>query len=276
MATLGQFNTLKIDSTAEYGVYLDGNNLGNILLPSKFVPESYHIGDEIKVFVYLDKNDSPVATTQTPKISLGEVAHLKVNDVNKTGAFFDWGLPKDLLVPYAEQSYRLVPGLYYSIYMYQDKASQRLVGTTKLSKHLSEFSEDFKINQEVDLFICGRSQLGYKAVINKTHLGLIHNSEVFKPIKIGEHHKGFIKEIREDKKINLCFHLPNTQHLGNLAVDILNDLKANDGVSLLTDKSPPDAIYKKWNVSKGSYKKALGSLYKQRKITISADKIELV
>ncbi len=234
MAQLGKINKLKIISTADYGVYLDGGKMGNILLPSKFVSESFHIGDEMSVFVYLDKNDGPVATTQTPKIMLGEVAYLKVNDVNKVGAFFDWGLPKDLLVPYAEQSYKLVPNLSYSIFMYQDNASKRLVASTKLSKYLNEFSEDFSPNQEVDLFICGRSNLGYKAVINKTHLGLIHTSEIFKPIKIGETHKGFIKEIREDKKINLCFHLPNTQHLGNLAIDILNDLT---GAIVLIEKN---------------------------------------
>ncbi len=276
MAILGKNNSLEIIEAIDQGVLLDGDQLGSILLPNKFLPEDYRIGQKLDVFVYLDTNDEPIATTQKPKIMLGECAYLKVADVNKYGAFFDWGLPKDLLVPYAEQSYKVYPDLYYTVFMYQDNATKRLVGSIKLSKHLNEYNTNFKVKQQVDLLICGKSQLGFKAVINKTHLGLIHHSDVFKNIRMGQKLKGYIKEIRSDKKINLSFNLPDAQQLGSLATNILNDLKQQGGVSPMTDKSPPAEIYQKWNVSKGSYKKALGSLYKQKLITITKDEIKLV
>jgi len=275
MAILGKTNHLEIIKLTDYGVLLEGGHLGHILLPNKFVPKDLKFGEKLEVFIYLDTNDEPVATTQTPKIQLGECAYLKCVDMNKTGGFFDWGLPKDLMVPYAEQSYKIYPDLYYTIYMYQDNASKRLVGSIKLSKHLSELNTSFKAGQQVDVLICGKSKLGFKAVVNKTHLGLIHHSDVFKTIRLGETHKAFIKEIRPDKKINLSFTLPDAKQIGGLAQKIFDDLKQNGGISNLTDKSPPAVIYSKWNVSKGSYKKALGSLYKQKLISISDDKIEL-
>ena len=276
MAHLGQSNSLEIIKAIDQGVLLEGGHLGHILLPNKFLPEDYRIGQKLDVFLYLDTNDEPIATTQTPRIKVGECAFLKCVDMNKIGAFFDWGLPKDLMVPYAEQSYKIYPDLYYTVYMYQDSASNRLVGSIKLSKHLNEFNTDFKPQQQVDLLICRKSKLGFKAVINKTHLGLIHHSDVFKTIRLGEKVKGYIKEIRDDKKINLSFTLPDSHQLGSLATRILEDLKNNNGSSTLTDKSPPAEIYNKWNVSKGSYKKALGSLYKQKLIVITKEKIDLV
>ncbi|HHL32583.1 MAG TPA: GntR family transcriptional regulator [Oceanospirillales bacterium] len=276
MAVLGKINHLEIIKAVDNGVLLEGGHLGHILLPNRFLAKKHDVGEKVKVFIYLDTNDKPIATTQQPKIQLGECAYLKVVDINKYGAFFDWGLPKDLMVPYAEQSYKIYPDLYYTVYMYQDKASNRLVGSIKLSKHLNEFNSDFKPKQEVDLLICGKSKLGFKAVINKTHLGLIHHSDVFKPIRLGQQLKGYIKEIRGDKKINLSFTLPDSNQLGSLASRILEDLKNNGGQSSMTDKSPPAEIYKKWNVSKSSYKKALGSLYKQKLIIISKEKITLV
>lgn len=276
MAILGKTNQLEIIRATDYGVLLEGGHLGHILLPNKFLPEDYRIGEKLEVFIYLDTNDEPVATTQTPKIKLGECAYLKCVDMNKTGGFFEWGLPKDLMVPYAEQSYKIYPDLYYTVYMYQDNASKRLVGSIKLSKHLSELNTNFKTRQAVDVMICGKSKLGFKAVINKTHLGLIHHSEVFKTIRLGQKLQAYIKEIRPDKKINLSFTLPDAKQIGGLAQKIFDDLKLSGGTTNLTDKSPPSEIYNKWNVSKGSYKKALGSLYKQKLITISNECIKLV
>jgi predicted RNA-binding protein (virulence factor B family) len=275
MAVLGKTNHLEIVRANDYGLLLEGGHLGHILLPNKFLPKDYKLGEKLEVFVYLDTNDEVIATTQTPKIQLGECAFLKCVDMNQTGGFFDWGLPKDLMVPYAEQSYKIYPDLYYTVYMYQDTASKRLVGSIKLSKHLNELNTNFKAQQEVDVLISGKSQLGFKAVINKTHLGLIHHSDVFKPVRIGQNVKAYIKDIRDDKKINLCFNLPDAKQQGSLATQILEDLKQNGGVSTMTDKTPPAEIYAKWNVSKGSYKKALGSLYKQELIIISYEKIEL-
>jgi predicted RNA-binding protein (virulence factor B family) len=276
MALLGKVNALEIIKAIDQGVLLEGGHLGHILLPNRFLPDDYRIGQKLDVFLYLDTNDEPIATTQTPKIQLGECAYLKVADMNKVGAFFEWGLPKDLMVPYAEQSYKIYPGLYYTVYMYQDSASNRLVGSIKLSKHLNEFNGSFKAQQQVDLLICGKSKLGFKAVINKTHLGLIHHSDVFQTIRVGDKIKAYIKDIREDKKINLCLNLPDSKQQGSLATNILDDLKQSGGTSNMTDKSPPAEIYAKWHVSKGSYKKAIGSLYKQKLITITKDEITLV
>ena len=276
MAILGKFNSLEIVKATDQGVLLEGGHLGHILLPNKYLPDDYRIGQKLDAFLYLDSNDEPIATTKTPLIQLGECAYLKVADMNKVGAFFEWGLPKDLMVPYAEQSYKIYPGLYYTVYMYQDRASKRLVGSIKLSKHLEEFNSDFKPQQAVDVLICGKSNLGFKAVINKTHLGLIHHSDVFQSIRVGQNLKAYIKNIREDNKINLCLNLPDSKQQGSLATKILEDLKQNGGSSTMTDKTPPQEIYTKWKVSKGSYKKALGSLYKQKLILISRNEIKIV
>ncbi|MCF6301034.1 MAG: S1-like domain-containing RNA-binding protein, partial [Proteobacteria bacterium] len=191
MAELGKFNNLEINKIVDYGVYLDGQQLGLILLPKKFVPENSHLGDPLEVFVYLDSNDELIATTDSPKVTLGLCAHLKIIQVNNVGAFADWGLPKDLLIPFAEQSFPLKEGQHITVCLYQDRASKRLVGSTKLSKHLNEFSTDFEVHQEVDLLICGRSDLGYKAVINNSHLGLIHISDIFKPPRMGQIMKAY-------------------------------------------------------------------------------------
>ena len=274
MITPGKLNALEILNVSDKEIIFDGKEHGPLSCFGKNLTEKYNVGEKLKVFVYLDNNQA-VATLASPKIELHQCAYLKCADVNKFGAFFDWGMPKELLVPYAEQPYKVFPGLYYSIYLYSDKASKRLVGSLRLSKFLSEKNTDFKVNQEVDLLICGKSKLGFKAVINQTHLGLIHHSEVFKPIKLGQQLKGFIKQIRDDGKINIGFVLPDSQKLDDLAQRILDDLKENQGVSHMTDKTPPQEIYNKWNVSKASYKRALGTLYKKKLIEISKETIRL-
>ncbi|WP_395373330.1 S1 RNA-binding domain-containing protein [Marinicella sp. W31] len=276
MTQLGTFNQLQIIRTADQGVYLDGGELGDILLPRRHVPAQAKPGDTLDVFLYNDSDNRIIATTEQPKAVVGQCAYLELLAVNKVGAFFDWGLPKDLLVPYAEQGFRMNVGHFYIVYLYQNKASGRLVGSTKLSKYLNEYSDNYKPKQAVELLICGRSELGYKAVINNSHLGLIHHSDVYKPVKLGQRLRGYIKAIREDGKINLCLTLANKQQLGELAEKVLQDLKDNGGQSNLTDSSPPKAIYDRWHVSKGSYKKALGALYKQRLIQISPQQISLV
>ncbi|HFC30832.1 MAG TPA: GntR family transcriptional regulator [Oceanospirillales bacterium] len=276
MALLGKNNLLTVLEKNNHGYILEAGHLGHVFLSDKWIDKSLEVNAKVEVFLYLDTNDEIAATTLQPKIQLHECAYLKCVDMNKIGAFFDWGLPKDLMVPYAEQPYKIYPDLYYSVYMYQDSASKRLVGSLKLSKYLNEFNTDFKPKQAVDLFIVGKSQLGYKAIINKTHLGLVHHSDVFKPVRLGQNVQGFIKDIRADKKINLCFNLPDSKQLGSLASRILEDLKQNNGQSNMTDASAPAEIYAKWNVSKGSYKKALGALYKQKLITLSKTEIKLV
>ena len=273
---LGQFNRLKVLNILSMGATLDGGQLGHLLLPRKHMPDSFQENSDIEVFVYLDSDDQPIATTETPKVVVGKCAYLKVVDVNKVGAFLDWGLPKDLLLPFAEQPKPLRPGMHKVVHVYVDKASKRITASARLDKHLHEENGPFKPGDEVQVLFCGRSDLGYKAVINNSHLGLLHHSDAFQNIMIGLQKQAYIKSINSDGRINLTLHIPNKAQLGELAEKILADLQAGSGVSYLTDKSSPEEIKLKWHVSKGSYKKALGKLYKAKNIVIHNDRIELV
>ncbi len=258
------------------GATLDGGSLGDLLLPRRHMPASLQVGSAVEVFVYLDSDDQPIATTETPQVMVGQCAYLRVVDVNKTGAFMDWGLPKDLLLPYAEQTNALRPGMHKVVHVYLDKASKRITCSARLDKFLHEENQHFVPGQAIDALFCGRSELGYKAVINDSHLALLHHSDALQNIMIGMAKKVYIKSITPEGKINLALHIPNKQQLGELATKILADLEQGSGVSFLTDKSSPEDIKNKWQVSKGSYKKAIGALYKQRKIEILPDKIRLI
>ncbi|MCX7553444.1 S1-like domain-containing RNA-binding protein [Marinicella sp. S1101] len=280
MVKLGQHNHLTVKNILTMGATLDGDNSGDILLPRKHMPDSLQVGSQIEVFLYLDSDGLLTATTEKPKITVGQCAYLKVIEVNEVGAFLDWGLPKDLLLPYSEQPKPLRAGMHKVVCAYIDKASKRIVASARLDKHLQEYNVTagdgaFKPGDAVDALFCGHSELGYKAVINNTHLALLHHSDVYKNIKIGQQLQAYIKSINADGKINLTLHIPNKAQLGDLASQILAELEAGSGVSFLTDKSSPEEIKLKWHVSKGSYKKAIGALYKQRKIEIHKDHIKL-
>ncbi len=275
MAAIGKHNTLTITKIVDFGVYLDGGNEEDILLPARYVPEGCEVGAAIEVFVYLDSEDLPIATTETPKAMVGECVSLKVIEVNEVGAFLDWGLPKDLLVPFSEQSKPLEVGRSYVVYLYIDKASERIVASTKVDKFLAETSIYFTAGQAVDLLIYGRTDLGYKAVINNAVIGLVFHNEVFKPLRVGEATKGFIKQVRADGKLDLCLQLANKQGLDSLAEQVLAYIQEQGGSTTLTDRSSPADIAAQFGVSKKSYKKALGGLYKQRKIVITPDRISL-
>ncbi len=276
MANIGKKNRLRIVKSVDFGVYLDAGEHGEILLPRRYLPEIWGVGDKLDVFIYLDSEDQLIATTQRPRIMVGQCAYLKVKEVNDFGAFLDWGLSKDLLVPFSEQTTKMKEGNDYVVYCYLDEDSDRIAATTKLHEYLDEYGDDFKPRQPVSLLICGRTDMGYKAVINNTHLGLIFKGDAFKPLRYGQKVDGYIKAIRNDGKIDLCLQLPGQEAKKELADQILDHLKAQGGVSSLTDKSPPQEIYEKFNVSKGSYKKALGALYKRRMIVIEKDQIKLV
>ncbi len=276
MVDIGRINELEVVKTVDFGVYLDGEDLGNILLPKRYVPEKCERGDRLSVFIYMDSEDLLIATTETPKVCVGECAHLVVKDVNDAGAFLDWGLSKDLLVPYGEQHKPMEVGKSYVVCVYLDEYTDRIVASSRLSRHLRETSMYFKQNQAVDLLICGRSDMGYKAVIDHTHLGLVFRDEAFKPLKYGQKVQGYIQAIRKDKKIDLALQLPAGKGRDELSERILADLKAQGGTSTLTDKADPEDIYRLFNVSKKNYKKALGALYKQKQILIEKDKITLL
>jgi len=275
MVDIGKKNRLRIVKAVDFGVYLDGSEHGEILLPRRYLPDTWAIGDELDVFVYLDSDDLLIATTQRPRIMVGQCAYLKVKAVNNIGAFLDWGLAKDLLVPFSEQTTRMKEGNDYVVYCYLDEDSERIAATTKLHRYLNEDGDGFEPGQPVKLLISGRSEMGYKAVINNSHQGLIFKGDAFKPLKYGQKLDGFIKSVRADGKIDLCLQPPGQGAKKELADQILDHLKAEGGVSSLTDKSPPEEIYAKFNVSKGSYKKALAALYKRRMIVIEKDEIRL-
>ncbi len=276
MLRIGQQNRLKIIKHTDFGIFLDGGKFGNILLPKRYVTTDMKIGDERDVFIYLDSDDCIIATTLTPKAMVGECAFLEVKEVNNVGAFLDWGLPKDLLVPYSEQHKPMEVGRSYVVCIYQDEYTGRITASSRLNRHLEERASGLRAQQAVDLLICGRSDMGYKAVINHTHLGLIFRDDAFRTLLYGEKVKGYIKAIRADRKIDLSLQKHARDSKEDLAEKILADLAAKGGVSYLTDKSDPDAIYKAFNVSKGNYKNALSLLYKQRKILIEKDQITLV
>ncbi len=276
MVDIGKINTLTVVKLVDFGAYLDGDDLGEILLPNRYVSASCAVGDELDVFVYLDTNDLPIATTELPKVMVGECAYLKVVEVNAVGAFLDWGLAKDLLVPFGEQQKPMEVGESYVVYVFIDDASQRITASSKLDKFLADSSPYYKEQQKVSLLICGRSDLGYKAVVDDTVIGLIFNSDVFKKIHYGELLTGYIKRVRDDNKLDLALQLVHREALDALSRQILGFIKSEGGKTTLTDKSPPELINKQFGVSKSSYKKALGKLYKKRLILIEKTQITLV
>ncbi len=273
---IGLINTLQVIKQVDFGIYLDGGEFDEVLLPKRYVPDQLAIGDNIDVFIYSDSDDRLIATTETPLAMVGECAWLKVKDVNRVGAFLDWGLPKDLLVPYNEQYTVMEVGNYYPVCILLDNESNRIVASSKLYQFLEEQGEGFTPQQVVDLLIIQQTDLGFKAVINHTHLGLLFHSDVFQNLKMGQKIKGYIKDIRDDGKINLSLQSHAHEVREELSKIILDYLKQNGGSTTLTDKSPPEEIYEQFQVSKSNYKKALGALYRQRFISIDHQKITLL
>ncbi len=276
MVKLGHHNRLRIVKRTDIGIFLDGDDFGEILLPRKYVLDTMQPGNEIEVFLYNDSEDRIVATTLKPRAQVGDCAYLKVVSTSKFGAFLDWGLPKDLLVPFSEQQKPMQKGYSYTAYLFVDDSTERIAASTRLEDYLSLDGSEFKPRQAVDCLIYGKSDLGFKAVINGSHLGQFYNNEIFQPLHYGEHISAYIKQIREDGRIDLMLQLPS--HLGRdqLGEAIISHLQQNQGVSTLTDKSPPDDIYRAFGVSKANYKKALGRLYKQRTIAIEKHQITLL
>jgi predicted RNA-binding protein (virulence factor B family) len=245
------------------------------LLPQRYVPEGCEIGDWLDVFLYFDSDDLLIATTEKPKAQIGDCEMLKVVDINHAGAFMDWGLPKDLLVPYNEQQKPMEVGYSYVVHVYHDQNSDRIAASTKLSHYLDEEPVWLKPRQSVQLLIAGRTDLGYKAVIDNKYLGLIFRADAYRPLKIGERLPGFVKTVRKDGKIDLIISQGGLQADHDLSEQIIAHLQQSGGVSELTDKSDPEAIYRAFKVSKKKYKQALGTLYKSKRILISSTKIEL-
>ncbi|WP_038249059.1 CvfB family protein [Ghiorsea bivora] len=278
MVSIGKINTLRIVKEVDFGIYLDGGKeYCEILLPIRYVPKNVQTDDDIEVFIYFDSEDRIIATTEAPYAQVGEFAFLEVVDVNNTGAFMNWGLMKDLLLPYDEQTHRPEVGKSYVVYILQDGTTGRPIASMKIRDFLDDESlNEFKVGQEVSLMSANKTDLGYQMIINNTHVGLLHQHEVIRSIKHGEKFQGFIQNIREDRKIDVCLHLKPSEKTAEITDLILYKLKANGGFLNLHDKSDPKDIQKTFGISKGMFKKALGALYKQKKISITSDGIRLL
>lgn len=276
MVDIGRLNTLEIVSKKTQGMYLDGGRYGEILLPTQYLPRDVNVGDEIEVFIYFDSEDRIIATTRKPKVMIGEFAMLKCVSVSTVGAFMDWGLPKDLLVPYREQKSKMLKDSRYLVYVDFDEVSKRIVASARLDKFLDKTPVNFKEWDQVDLIITKETDLGYKAIINNTHWGVIYKNEIFKKIEYGQTLKGFVKKIRPDGKIDLSLEKLGYGKVDPISQDILDKLKKSEGFIEVTDKSTPELIAKLFGLSKKNYKKAVGALYKQKRITIEEKGIRLI
>ncbi len=276
MAGLGKYNTLKVVKILDFGVYLDGGNLGEILLPIKQVPPFTQIDDEIEVFLYNDSEDRLIATCKEPFATVDQFAVLRVQDLNKTGAWLDWGLEKNLLVPFREQKQNMEQGKSYLVYIYVDVESKRIVASSKLDKFLDNTPAEYTVGQQVDLLISNKSDIGYVAIINNQHSGILYANEVFRKIERGQRLTGYIKKIREDEKIDLSLDKPGYQKIDAMSEVVLNKLKQSGGVLNVSDKTPPTHIAALFGFSKKSFKKAIGQLYKQKLIVINDDNITLI
>lgn len=276
MVRIGKSCTLDVVKFTDSGAYLDGGPYGEILLPGRYVPENCQVDDEIVVFISFDSEDRLVATTDFPVAMVGEFAYLPAVDVNQFGAFLDWGLPKNLFVPFREQLGKMETGKSYLVYIYVDELSGRIAASAKTKKFLNKDFTEFTVDDEVDLIIANRTDLGFNAIINGTHSGVIYSNEIFKPIKTGDKVKGFVKKIREDGKVDLSLEKQGYKKVDPVAAEILEKLKANDGFLPLNDKSDPELIKTELGISKKTFKKAIGSLYKSKLILIENDGIRLV
>ena len=276
MIYIGRKNRLQVVKKVGFGAYLNGVEYGEILLPKREVPEDCEPGDWLHVFIYADSDDRLIATRETPRAMVGECALLKVKQQNDVGTFLDWGLSKDLLLPFNEQAWPMNPGRSYVVYVFLDEQTNRIAASTKYNRHLNEDGSGFQPGEKVKLMIAARTELGYKAVINNSHLGLIFKTDVFQPLKFGQQLPGYIKAIRHDGKIDLSLQPSSDEVRDRLEVQILDYLRRHDGVSKVTDKSPPDLIYKTFNTSKASFKRALGRLYKKRQVLIEKYRVVLV
>ncbi|WP_021023235.1 CvfB family protein [Salinivibrio costicola] len=275
MIKLGQFNTLTVVKQVDFGVFLDGDDYGNILLPKRYVPQNTQLGDDLDVFIYFDSEDDIIATTETPYVQVGEFASLRCVGVNSVGAFVDWGLTKDLLVPFSEQRTRMEEGKPYVVRVYTDNASGRIVASRKFNKFISDAQPKMQQGDKVTVLITDNTDLGYKCVVDNQHWGLIYRAEAFGKLFIGKKLSAYVKHVRDDGKMDLSLQKPGQARVDELGDKILRTLENKDGFLPLNDKSSPDAIFALFRTSKATFKKTLGGLYKQRQIRIEHDGIYL-
>lgn len=276
MVEIGKYNTLKIIKDLDFGVYLDGGNGLEILLPARYVPKNVKPGDEVEVFLYHDNEGRLIATTARAKATVGEFEFMEVKSVSNAGAFLDWGLMKDLLVPFREQKMPMREGKWYLVYLRVDQITGRVMASARVEKFLNNVPPKYEPNEEVDLLVADETDIGYKVIINNLHWGMVYYNEVFRRLEKGEHLKGYIKEVREDEKIDVSLSPLGYQRIEGVAGRILETLKVQGGFLPVHDKSEPEVIYSLFQCSKKAFKQAIGTLYKQHLITLEEDGIRLV
>jgi predicted RNA-binding protein (virulence factor B family) len=272
---LGKFNQMEVVKLVDFGLYLDGGDAGEILLPTRYVPQDCKVGDVLNVFLYLDSEERLVATTLTPLVQVGQFAYLKVNWVNQFGAFLDWGLMKDLFVPFSEQKMKMQVDKKYIVYAHIDEESFRIVATAKVDKYLSQETPEYAVGDEVDILIWQKTDLGFKAIIDNKFGGLLYDSEIFCDLHTGMRKTAYIKQVRPDGKIDLILQKTGFEHVDDFAQTLLKYIKENGGKVELTDKSPADLIYNIFGVSKKTFKKGVGELYRKRLIVLNEKDITL-
>ena len=276
MIQLGQINTLEIIREAVQGIYIADEEGNEVLLPNRYVPDNFKIWDKIDVFVYLDNEERPVATTDLPYIKLNDFGLLRCNQVTDYGAFLDWGLVKELFCPFKEQSYKMKPGGWYLVYCYLDEKTNRLVASSKTNRFLDNRELTVSEFDEVDLIVSHPSDIGMNVIVNKVHAGLIYKDAIFQDLSVGDKLKGIVKKIRPGNKLDITLGQIGYRNIEPNAQVIMNHLQDNSGYLNLTDKSSPEQIKEQLQMSKKNFKKAVGTLYKQRLIEIKQDGIYLV
>lgn len=273
--SIGNYNTLKINKETPQGLYLDSSE-GEILLPGKFIPPDYKIGETLEVFVYTDSEDRLVATTQRPLVTEGQFATLKVKDVSRFGAFLDWGLDKDLLLPYKEQAHPVKVNDIVVIRACLDHQTHRVIAVSKIESFLEKETSLLEAGQPVELIVYDRTPLGYKVVVEQKYGGMLYHNEVFKPIRMGEKTMGFVKKVREDGKLDLALQQTGYHAIQDAKTQILSQLRDAEGFLPYHDNSSPEEIRNAFQMSKKAFKKALGGLFKENKIDISEEGIHLL
>jgi len=274
-AEIGKYNTLKIIAATDNGVYLDGGDLGEILLPNRYMPDDCQVGNSIEVFLYSDSADRLVATKEKPLGQVGEFVSLKVVQINKMGAFLDWGLPKDLLVPYNQQHTAMEEDKYYLVRIYLDQHTDRIAASSKLDKFIDIWPAEYQQGDKVKLIIGGKTDLGFKAIVNDLHWGLLYENEIFQPLRIGKKIDGYIKQVREDGRLDLILSRGVKNKVNDFAEKLLDHLQKNNGFIPLHDKSSPELIQRRLGVSKKTFKATVGNLMKNGKLIIEKEGIRL-
>lgn len=276
MIEIGITQQLTVVKIVDFGAYLDGGPYGEILLPKRYIVTELAEGDEIEVFIYFDSEDRIIATTEKPYVMVGECAFLNVVQVNRHGAFLDWGLSKDLFVPFREQMVKMQEGKSYCVRVYVDEKTQRIAASTKIESYFPDYFPPYKVDQEVDILVHSKTDLGFKVIVEDSFWGLIYQNEIFEPIAPGDAKTAFIKKVREDGKIDLTLQKIGFSKMTDVQSFVLQKLIDNDGFLPYNDKSTPEQIQQEFAMSKKNFKMTIGMLYKQRKIAILKNGIRLI